>query len=578
MAKRPHLDGAPDAEHNRSKAALRVAQLGAQSQIFFANFEHRLALPLPARARPAGSDGAQPRFLGGVLAEPKYGAFRHDLLIASFHPGHRAQWTAHEICHALVGFGFRPSAPHLFHALAAWLAELLPVSLWYFFDEAGLRRCDLHRGQGPLFQLHCPDCEVAAARGPRPPDAEGRRREREGLAFMDRELAAVERARRLGRCVGTRYATIDLASDALAYAHGHAPRLAAPETARWVTRYFGKAQGMHSDLDSLTARVVAVRDAIVHGTRLSPHRASRWDYAAQDVGYRLLWARAELDDSRGDALDAMFEALADDRTEAGLETVVRQYEALSAERPPRRGRGLPSPLAMFSVGYRLVGRYGRSTDQIVEGVASACPSTLLALGRAANPTVASFIEEDLPARLPLGRRFARWLTRRSPGPVADLARLEAAITHAQPPDAHTRGFSADEARDECRLLASHAELVRVEHDVAGAAPERVSKLQPTTPRYLAVLRDAESLVDVMELPTSVGDALLGARTTPRTPESLGLPVEDLVELTQAGLLVPAAYRCDDLTRAVPARSLAKPHATATRRATRGTEISSKKRA
>jgi hypothetical protein len=578
MAKPPHLEGAPDAEHNRSQAALRVATLGAQSQIFFANFEHRLALPLPSRARPEGSEEALPEFVGGVLAEPKYGAFRHDLLIASFHPSHRAQWTAHEICHALVGFAFRPSAPHMFHALAAWLAELLPVSLWYFFDEAGLRRCSLHQGQGPLFQLHCPDCEAAAAHGPRPADAEGRRREREGLAFMDRELAAVEQARRLGRCVGTRYATIDLASDALAYAHGHGPRLAAPETARWVARYFAKAQGMHVDLDGLTARVLAVRDAVVHGTRLSPHRTSRWDYAAQDVGYRLLWARAALDDSRGDALDKLFESLADDRTESGLTHVVQQYEALYAERPSRRAKALPDPADLFSVGYRLVGGYGRSTDQVMKGVASACPSTMLALGRTARPTVASFIVEDAPARLPIGRRFASWLTRRSPGPVADLARLEAAITHAQPPDAHTRGFSADEARDERRLLASHAELVRVDHDVAGAAPERVPKLQRATPRDLAVLRDVASIVDVMELPTSVGDALLGARTTPRTPEALGLPTADWVELTQAGLLVPAAYKCDDLTPAAPARSPAKTRAAATRRATRGVASSAKKRA
>src|SRR5690349_7338010 len=144
-----HVPGSPSPEHQRSRAAQRVAQLAVKSSLFFTNFEHRARVTLPATWLPEGATEPPLSFQGGVLAEPKYQAFRHDLLIASFHPGHRAQWTAHELCHALVGFAYRPGAPLLFHALGAWLAELLPVALWYFFDEAGLRKCERHEGQGP---------------------------------------------------------------------------------------------------------------------------------------------------------------------------------------------------------------------------------------------------------------------------------------------------------------------------------------------------------------------------------------------------------------------------------------------
>src|SRR5690242_19562992 len=117
----PRIPGAPTADHRRSPAALRVAELASASQLFFAHYEHRARL-VPPRSWSAGEPEELPRFVAGVLAEPKYQAFRHDFVIASFHPGHRPKWTAHELCHGLIGFAYRPDASLLFHALAAWLA------------------------------------------------------------------------------------------------------------------------------------------------------------------------------------------------------------------------------------------------------------------------------------------------------------------------------------------------------------------------------------------------------------------------------------------------------------------------
>ena len=236
------VPGSPASEHMRSNAALRVATLARQSDLFFAHYEHRRRLSGSAQW---GEDGGEDRgeWVGGILPEPKYQAFRHDLLIASFHPGHRAKWTGHELCHALVGFAYQPGAPLLFHALGAWLAELLPVALWYFFDEAGLRKCPRHLGQGPLFQEHCGDCELVALEGRDKPTRQASKFIREGQAFVKRELAAVRRSQRAGLPYGTRYATIDLASDGLAYAQAHGARLRAPEMERFVALFFGEQQG-----------------------------------------------------------------------------------------------------------------------------------------------------------------------------------------------------------------------------------------------------------------------------------------------------------------------------------------------
>ena len=180
------VDGAPDHELSRSPAAARVGRLAAASGLALNHFEHRVHLPVPDHWLP--DDRADLGGTGGHLVEHKYAHHRNDDLLGSFNPGHRAKWTAHELCHGLAGFAWRPGATPLFHALSARLSEVVPVALWYFFDEAGLRRCPDH--DGPLFGLYCPACEAAATQGPRPLTARDEAALADGLAFVDRELAS----------------------------------------------------------------------------------------------------------------------------------------------------------------------------------------------------------------------------------------------------------------------------------------------------------------------------------------------------------------------------------------------------
>jgi hypothetical protein len=538
------IAGAPAQEHLRSRAAQRVARLARRSGLFFSHYEQRAQLPLPPSWLSEGAAAEPARFVGGVLAEPKYQAFRHDLLVASFHPSHRAQWTAHELCHALVGFAHKPGATMLFHALAAWLAELLPVALWYFFDEADLTRCPRHHHEGPLFQTYCEACERAALLGPRPPDRETARKLREGRRYVQRELAAIARSRRLGRVEGTRFATIDLAEDALQYASAHRARLRAPEMERFCAQFFAARQGLHGSLEALEARVIAASDALTGEGPLPPWRATRWDWAAQDVGYRLLSVRARQTGSLRNALDALIDALAAARTEPGLIACTRGYEALHTEtRGARRAQALPTPERLFAVGYALPGGYGRDLGQLREGIASACPGTLQALGKEGARCISAFAASDEAERTALGKRFARYLARTRPGPLAELCALEASITHVATRAAWADCLDPFEARGAALTLAPALEIVHVEHDVMGATPGRVRKAKRLAePRGLVILRRSGQPVDVLELPAPL------ARLFQASTQGAALPADLFAddsalrdELLAAGVLVPAAY-------------------------------------
>lgn len=536
------VPGSPPREHQRSRAAQAIARISARSGLFFSNFEHRATLPWPTSWLPPGPPEPATRFVAGLLAEPKYQAFRHDLLIASFHPCHRSQWTAHELCHGLVGFAYRPGATSLFNTMAAWLAELLPVTLWYFFDEADAQKCPAHAGSGPLFQTHCEACEQAALAGPRAWDRAADRKMREGRDYLKRELLAIKRSRKRGRPEGTRYATIDLAQDSLRYAASHGARLAAPEMERFATLFFAPRQGLHDSLEALESRVIEVADYLCGGAQPKPWRASAWDYVAQDVGYRLMTVRAELTGTLAREVDAMIDGLASERTEQGVQRVITSYRALESASKRGRQSGLIESAQLFAVGYSLPDGQGHALEQLSDGIASACPSTWAALKREQTEMVRAFAERDAPARTPIGRRFASFLAQTQPGPISELAHIEAAITHAPPRDLIARSLRGDESRDGLLELASDVQVLEVAYDVLNLQPGRVKSARPRAQPYaLLVLRSSEGEVDLLEVDAGVGRQLAESRTQPIHSAARSDHTSSITELQRAGVLVPRSY-------------------------------------
>jgi hypothetical protein len=155
----------------------------------------------------------------------------------------------------------------------------------------------------------------------------------------------------------------------------------------------------------------------------------------------------------------------------------------------------------------------------------------------------AFCANDVPERAPVGRRFARYLAKEKAGPVSDLARVEAALTHVAPRDPIAHGLPWQERDGNRVLLSSSAELLRVGHDVLGATPRRVARAKALfQPLYLGVVRTGPQDVDVIELPEGVAQVLL--ETGGAALERAALPVDEegFESLLESGLLVAEHYR------------------------------------
>ena len=457
---RPEWDfpaGAPKQDYVRSPAALRVGRLAQAEGIFCFHFEQRVALALPEHWIEPGCerDAAAPGWSNGVLVERKYQSFRHDLMIASFHPGHRGKWTSHELCHALVGFAWRADATPLFHATAARLAELLPVVLYYYFDELRLQRCPDHAfGGGALYRDYCPRCERCAGFRAVAP-AEDLSAVQIGLRYLDAEMAAIARSLRQRRPISHRHGSLDLCSDGLAYARAHRRRLNSQAFRRWVA-LFGAA-GMHHTLEAMQARIEQVARAILLGHPLAPlvgHRA----WAHQDLAMRLLHIREETSGEAAAALLVMAQKLAQ---HASIAAVLDDYAALS------EAYVLPPREVVAAVGYALPAAGGRSHAQVRQGLLSAVPLCMQLLAAAGVEPVAPFIAAAPLQRAPLAVRFARWLTTSEPGVVAELAHFEAALLTARG-DEVAAALGADPGADGAALAAGFVVLCG-QHDIVAVA-------------------------------------------------------------------------------------------------------------
>ncbi len=524
----PWPDGAPVRDFTRSPAAARVARLAAEQGLFLFHFEHRYPLDLPASwVIPGREDAATlPDWTDGVLPEPKYQSFRHDLMIGSFHPGHRGKWSTHELCHGLVGFAWRPGAPRLFHATAGRLAELVPVVLYYFLDEIGLARCPLHAGGGALYQTWCSACEACAAYRPLTPD--DRQFAADAARFLDAELAAIARTRRLKTPIHHRFGSLDLCSDGLSYAEAHHLRLHAEAMERLIT-FFVEGQGWSATLDALEERVVAVARAIALGEPLpplAPDAASGRDrWIRQDLAFRLLTLREERDGEAATVLDGFVERLREDPI----------GDVLAAWPAAAEAYALPDAERVFGVGYPI-GPYGRAREQIDAGIASVCPLTYT-LAEDAGLSLADF--PDPPLREPLGDRLVRWLRGAHPE-IAPLAAFETALRTVREDLLRERLGDEGEGAVLCagtRVLHADYDVLHVAEavergDIEGRVEGGQLRLHPPPPREpwaMVVGRHAGDLV-LLEIDPDDAEALRA-----------GSAVEIAPELREHGVMRPARY-------------------------------------
>ena len=541
-----NVPGAPDLELSRSRAATRVGQMAAASGLRLSHFEYRHHLPLPEDWIPHDRPdlAGDPTWQGGRLIEHKYQHFRYENPVGSFHPGHRAKWTAHELCHGLVGFAWWPGASPLVNALAARLAEVLPVALWYFFDEAGLRRCAKHAGGGPLYGTWCADCDRAAELGPIE-DAQAERWHREGRAFVDRELAAIAHSRRTGRSISHQFTTLNLASDALAYTAANRLRMASPEFARYIELFHGPELGCYSDLDALEARVLEVQAAICGDGPLAPLSAGADRVVAQDLGWRLLQISADCEGEIVDALDGLATRLAE-KPEA-IAPIITDYQSLTED------WFLPPAAEVFAVGYSLVhllvsdgalDDYGLITAPAMVGIESLCPDTVLLLGDDFPELATRFVQTETPTRGVIARRFATFLAAER-ALVGDVARYEVAIADPGPPDAEVEAFGTDLRPTEHVRVAEGVELLKLSVDARGICAALITdspieiEAQQT---WLAVRRSVSEVV-IAELSADAAAYVLDLQTDgPQARDKMALTLREFENLWLLGILT-GPYQC-----------------------------------
>ena len=542
----PSIPGAPQAELTRTAAARAIARMAHASGLRLAHFEHRHAMPLPEEWEVSDVDlGPYPwspagGWRPGSLPETKFRTFRLDRRIGSFHPSHGGKWTVHELCHGLIGFGWRTDASDLWLATAARLAELVPVALWYFFDEAGAVRCPRHAGGGALFGTTCPLCERLDHQGAAPDFGEDPRMERwfrQGRTYVEAEIDAVWRTMATGVPISNRHGTLDLCSDGLAYVRAHGPVLRSPIFGAWVERFCPDDTGWHVDLESLVARARDVVAAI-GGEGDAPALSGDADlWALQEVGWRLLQLRVEVDGEAGDAVSAMVDRLADavgtGQAQQALSEVIADYTLLHDD------VYVPPPGELFAVGYPLPHGHGSSIEQLARGVATTLPATWQALGADAMDVVAEWAAADVWERRGIGDRFASWARDHLPLVLAEQAALEAALVHVDAPDMAARALVSVPASSDQRMRALHVRVVRISHDVTADPEAPGTGLPLEEPAWLAVVRGLDGDREMLALTEAQGELLSTdgvVKPDPGDPE--------LGALEDAGLLTPLAWSTD----------------------------------
>ncbi len=503
----PFPSGPPTPEFTRSPAAAAVGRLAHHSGLFLAHHEHRAFLDLPDAWVTPGreADAAPPEWADGVLPEAKYQSFRHELPVGGFHPGHRAKWTTHELCHGLVGSAWRPGASPLFHATAGRVAELVPVVLWYFLDEVGLRRCPRHAE--PQFRTFCAACARAAAEGPAPVDpARATSLLTDARRFVDRELAAVARTLRTGTLHPHVYGSLDLCSDGVAYAAAHGPRLASRAFAIWAEHFRAEpAAGAATELEALITRAQEVFRALTEGTPLAPTAGGAARHVAADLAQRMLQVVADRPAPELRAATTLVRRLAEGAAPGAL---VKDWDERAAR------YAWPPAEVVFATGYPVAGAPSRAVEQVRAGLETVTPLVLALASDTDLDLVPAFVAADPWVRRPLGLRFADWLAAHHPGPVADLGRFEASLRAVQgEPEAFVLGSGGEGVRwlEGSVRLAFSADVPafaeRVEAgDVSGVVVDGAltTSVPPGgSPVNVVLARDPEGELVYADLPTGL---------------------------------------------------------------------------
>ena len=197
----------------------------------------------------------------GVRKVPKHFGFRLDGVFPTFHPNYRGKWPAHELVHSLCGLYWSPQQTRFSCYVGARLAELLPLTHWYGFDEVMRHRCDAHWGKPPAKE-YCLECEARFSSyrdvvWDERLEEHSRRAWEFALGYYEEEKQACMKEMETGRVHAVPRVLLDSSSDAIGYMEGHWNRLCSWSFGAYMDLFVPISE-RHEELSTYAAHIDAV--------------------------------------------------------------------------------------------------------------------------------------------------------------------------------------------------------------------------------------------------------------------------------------------------------------------------------
>jgi len=347
----------------RSPVAQAIGTWAEQENLFCYHYEYRYQLEPPGHWYLQQPAVGVAKWQAGILQENTYQAFRNDSVLASFHPGQSSKWGTHELLHKLVGFCWQPGQDLFFHTIANWLAEVLPVTQYYFYDEIRSAKCSRHKDYAFLPSSYCHECEKVAAISEASPRDE--KFKELGLQFFALQINAIKDSICRRSISLAPYMNLDLAKDAQNYAKYNLYRLNSQDFQDYMQYYPDNSQWTPT-LEAFIEKVEMIHLALSEGKRPRLYQQKREDWVALDLLYRLTELGALCDESMSNSIDDM-KALA---TNKSWDALVDLYNELEKEFV------LPKSHDFFALGYQWHDSYGKSYRLLEQGVRSLAPHHL----------------------------------------------------------------------------------------------------------------------------------------------------------------------------------------------------------
>jgi vacuolar-type H+-ATPase subunit H len=347
---------------NRSKFSSYIYQQATKNDFFLYHFEYRYLLDLPEEWKNNGDQEAY--WANGILKEDKYQHFRNDSRIGSFNPTHSSKWTSHELTHLLSGFAWNPNFTYFEMAIAARLAELIPVIVFYYWDEAFTKRCSKHREQASYGKL-CFECEKLAEINLEDPISEKLMKEAD--IFFNSELMSIKKSIKENKFDFNPYWKLDLMSDAISYTKHQTKRLKSPEFHEFIEKFHPDNTGYFKSIEEYLNHIETLYKKMKELKPLSKYAGNRDLWISQDMAWRFIsFQLTSNSESVKDECNIFIDELAENKNIETIQKCIEDYWQIYNQNEDE----FLHPDMLFGLGYQVDKDHGKSFSMIESGLIS----------------------------------------------------------------------------------------------------------------------------------------------------------------------------------------------------------------